>query len=56
MFNYPDLDGTVMIFYEVLFHTFALIAKFDFPYIYCNPKMMPQFCSKQRLDTLQMYK
>ena len=34
--NSPDLGRTLPVLYDVFFHTFAVLAKFDFQCIYCN--------------------
>ena len=40
--QHPDFDRTVPVLYNVLFHTFAVIAKIDFLYIFWNIKEMSQ--------------
>ena len=47
--NCPDLGRTVLILLWGSFPcTFAVIAKFKFPCIYCNLKQVSLFCSKQQ--------
>ena len=53
----PRFGRGTPILYEVFFHAFAVIPKFDNRFLLISHtftviKEMPRFCSKQRLDTL----
>ena len=55
----PRFGRGTPILYEVFFHAFAVIPKFDNRFLLISHtftviKEMPRFCSKQRLDTLSV--